>query len=298
MAEIILLDGGLGQELIRRAGDTPTPLWSTQVMIDHPGIVEEVHKAYFDAGATVATTNTYSLHRDRLEPAGLGQRFNDLCQRALNEARSARSSVATGRVAGSIGPLRASYRPDLHPAHTEAVQSYAELARVLGPGVDLILCETVASLAHAEAVLEGAKHAGKPVWIAFTLDDTDGRRLRSGEPVTDCVAVARRGGAQAILANCSVPEVMHSALEAFSDGGLPFGAYANGFTHIDAAFLGDAPTVDVLTSRQDLSPPAYADFVLKWVEAGATIVGGCCEVGPDHIREVARVLLSRGHTLV
>ena len=298
MADIVLLDGGLGQELVRRAGDTPTPLWSTQVMIDHPGIVEEVHKAYFDAGATVATTNTYSLHRDRLEPAGLGERFQDLCQRALDEALSARAGMPSGRVAGSIGPLRASYRPDLHPPHAEAVQSYAEVASWIGPAVDLILCETVASLAHAEAVLEGAKQAGKPVWIAFTLDDTDGRRLRSGEPVTVCVEVAQRLGTQAILANCSVPEVMHSALEVFSDSGLPFGAYANGFTHIDSAFLSEASTVDALTSRNDLSPTAYTDFVLQWVESGATIVGGCCEVGPDHIREVARALLSQGHTLV
>ena len=89
MTEITLLDGGLGQELVRRAGDAPTPLWSTRVMIDHPGLVEAVHKAYFDAGATVATTNTYALHRDRLDAAGLGKRFSDLYQAALAEARDA-----------------------------------------------------------------------------------------------------------------------------------------------------------------------------------------------------------------
>jgi len=298
MAEITLLDGGLGQELVRRAGDAPTPLWSTRVMIDHPGLVQAVHTAYFDAGATVATTNTYALHRDRLEAAGLEERFSDLHQAALAEALAARAKNGSGRVAGSIGPLRASYRPDLHPCHAEAVQSYAEIAVCVGPAVDLILCETVASLAHAEAVLEGAQQAGKPVWIAFTLDDSDGQRLRSGEPVSACAEVARDGGAQAILANCSVPEVMGTALEIFAEGELPFGAYANGFTHIDSAFLQDAPTVDVLTARQDLSPAAYTEFVMDWVRHGATIVGGCCEVGPDHIRHLAQALLGEGYELV
>ena len=297
MTEITLLDGGLGQELVRRAGDAPTPLWSTRVMIDHPGLVEAIHRAYFDAGATVATTNTYALHRDRLEAAGLEERFSDLHQAALAEAQAARAKNGSGRVAGSIGPLRASYRPDLHPCHDEAVRSYAEIARCIGPAVDLILCETVASLAHAEAVLEGAQQAAKPVWIAFTLDDSDGQRLRSGESVAGCVEVARRGGAQAILANCSVPEVMGTALEVFAEGELPFGAYANGFTHIDSAFLQDAPTVDVLTARQDLSPASYTEFALEWVREGATIVGGCCEVGPDHIRHLAQALLGEGYEL-
>ena len=71
MAQVTLLDGGMGQELLLRAGDSPTPLWSTQVMMDHPGLVEDVHRAYFEAGATVATTNTYAVHHDRLIRAGI-----------------------------------------------------------------------------------------------------------------------------------------------------------------------------------------------------------------------------------
>ena len=65
MTKITLLDGGMGQELIHRAGDRPTPLWSTQVMMDHPGMVEAVHEDYFRAGSGIATTNTYCIHHDR-----------------------------------------------------------------------------------------------------------------------------------------------------------------------------------------------------------------------------------------
>ena len=77
-----------------------------------------------------------------------------------------------------------------------------------------------------------------------------------------------------------------------------FGAYANGFTKISDGFLRDAPTVDALEQRQDLSPEAYADFAMDWVAAGATIVGGCCEVGPDHIKELAKRLTDAGHRII
>ncbi|WP_413875694.1 homocysteine S-methyltransferase family protein [Albidovulum sp.] len=296
--DITLLDGGMGQELIARSGDAPTPLWATQVMMDHPGLVGAVHADYFATGATVATTNTYAIHHDRLLAAGIDDRFAALHGQALAEARAARDARGAGRIAGSIGPLVASYRPETHPPHGEAVGKYAEIARLLAPGVDLLLCETVASLAHASAVLEGAAAGGRPVWLSVTVDDEDGSRLRSGERVADLRAVALAGGAGAVLANCSAPEAMAAALDLFAGFGLPFGAYANGFTRITKEFLKDSPTVDVLHARPEMTPARYADFVMDWVAAGATIVGGCCETGPAHIAEIARRLRAGGYRIV
>ena len=86
MAEITLLDGGMGQELVARSGDEPTPLWATRVMLDHPNLVREIHDDYFAAGATVATTNTYAIHHDRLEGFGLDHLFSDLHRNAVAEA--------------------------------------------------------------------------------------------------------------------------------------------------------------------------------------------------------------------
>jgi homocysteine S-methyltransferase len=105
-------------------------------------------------------------------------------------------------------------------------------------------------------------------------------------------------GPEAVLANCSVPEAMGDALAVLGTFGRPFGAYANGFTHISDGFLEDAPTVAALTLRHDLTPKRYADFALGWLEQGATIVGGCCEVGPAHIAELARRLREAGHEIV
>lgn len=296
MTDITLLDGGMGQELVARSGDPPTPLWGTQVMIDHPGLVQSVHADYFAAGATVATTNTYAIHRDRLVKAGIEDRFEALHLQALTEAKAARDAHGAGRIAGSLGPLVASYRPETHPPHAEAVAKYAEIAGLLGPHVDLILCETVASVAHARAVAEGAQAAGRPVWLSVTVDDEDGSRLRSGEPVADLAPALP--GVAAVLANCSAPEAMAAALTALAGFGLPFGAYANGFQQITKEFLKDSPTVDALTARPEMTPALYADFAMEWVGIGATIVGGCCETTPAHIAEIAGRLRAAGLAIV
>jgi S-methylmethionine-dependent homocysteine/selenocysteine methylase len=297
MTDITLLDGGMGQELIARSGDDPTPLWATRVMLDHPGLVRDIHADYFAAGATIATTNTYAIEHHRLARFDLDHMFHALHLRALAEAHEARAAYPATRIAGSLGPLQASYRPDLTQPVAEAAPKYAEVARILAPHVDLLLIETAASITAAEGAVIGAQAAGKPVWLSISVDDRDGSKLRSGEPVTDLARLLQHPIA-ALLANCSVPEAMADALAALKPMGKAFGAYANGFTHISGNFLKDAPTVKELTHRHDLTPQKYADFAMAWVGMGATIVGGCCEVGPAHIRHLRDRLIAEGHRIV
>ena len=287
MSEVVLLDGSIGQELVHRAGDKPTPLWSTTVMMERPELLPEVHRDYCDAGATILTTNTYAVHRDRLRHAGLEDRFEELIDRALADAAAVRDAVGAVRIAGSLGPLGASYRPDICPPPMEAQPLYAELVDRMEAVVDLFLIETASSVAQAEGALLGTVDTDKPVWLSVTVDDEDGSRLRSGEPVEDVSSLVARYEPAAVLVNCSRPEAIAAALEVIAGFGTPYGAYANGFTRISEAFLEDAPTVDALEQRTDLGPQAYADFAMAWVDQGASIVGGCCEVGPAHIRELA-----------
>ena len=300
MTVITLLDGGMGQELVHRSDDNPHPLWATKVMLDHPGLVQEIHADYFAAGATIATANTYAIHRDRLAKHGLDDRFEDLHAAALAEAEAARAAHGSGRIAGALGPLVASYRPDAHPPLEPATALYAEVAALLAPRCDLLIGETVASIAHARALIAGARPAAEkhaiPLWLSVTVDDRDGTRLRSGEPIADLKG--HLDGIAALLANCSAPESMEQALPHLKAHELPFGAYANGFQQITADFLKDDATVDALSARPELTPDRYADFALGWVAAGATIVGGCCETGPAHIAVIARRLRAAGHTIV
>lgn len=298
MAKITLLDGGMGQELMARSGDAPTPLWATRVMLDHPGLVRDIHDDYFAAGATVATTNTYAIHHDRLERFGLDDQFEGLHRAALAAAVAARAAHGSGRIAGSIGPLVATYRDDVVLPVDEAAPKIAEVARLLAPEVDVLLLETLSTVAQAEGALKGAVTAGKPVWLSVSVHDRQGHLLRSGEPLEALRPLVETYRPQAVLANCSVPEAMADALAVLGTFGKPFGAYANGFTHISDGFLEDAATVSELTHRHDLTPAKYADFALGWVRQGASIVGGCCEVGPAHIAELARRLRAEGHEIV
>lgn len=297
MTDITLLDGSIGQELVRRAGDKPTPLWATQVMINHPHILGEVHAAYFEAGATIATTNSYALHRNRLERANLQDQLPNLVQTALDQANAARDAHGSGRIAGALGPLLASYRPDLHPDIEDACTQYGALVDMMQNHIDIFLIETVCSLQEAEGALSGTSPSTKPVWIAFSVDDEDGTKLRSGEPLSDITPLIDQFTPKALLVNCSRPEAIPAALGILKPMGRPFGAYANGFTEISSGFLEDAPTVDALTNRTDLDPATYAAHAMSWIDQGATIVGGCCEVSPNHIRELARQIRAAGHQI-
>ena len=86
-----------------------------------------------------------------------------------------------------------------------------------------------------------------------------------------------------------------NALSILSKMGLAFGAYANGFSKISSEFLKTRPTVDALTARKDLGPEEYSNFVTNWIRNGASIVGGCCEIGPAHISKIAQKIHELGY---
>lgn len=283
-----LLDGGMGQELLARSGAPPTALWATRIMMDRPDLVRGVHADYFAAGAEIATANTYAVHRDRLVPHGVEDRFESLHLTALRLAREARDAHGSGRVAGALGPLMWSYTAKGAPPAPEAARLYAEICEIQAPHVDLWIAETIASLDQARGVLMGAMGRGIPVWLAVTVDDADGTRLRDGDPVSGLLDLAAEFRPDALLLNCSSPEAITTGLAALADAPTPIGAYANGFVEIVPAFLRKGSTLKELRAREDLSPAAYADHAADWIALGATIIGGCCEVGPAHIAELSR----------
>lgn len=293
MQSVTLLDGGMGQELVRRSGKDPSPLWSAQVMLDTPEIVEQLHVDFIKAGASVITLNAYSATPERLEAHSQVELFEPLQQAACKVAKSAieKAGVPGVQIAGCLPPLVASYHPELTPDKQIAIDTYTKIAEVQNDTVDFFMCETMASVAEAEYALQGASVFGKPVWLALTLDDKNPNCLRGGEPWQEAVLRVQERGAAAVLLNCSRPETIDEVWTDFSKAcEVPFGAYANGFTSVTD--LKPGGTVDSLETRNDLGPDAYAAFVMRWVGKGATLIGGCCEVGPAHIACLAGKLQS------
>jgi S-methylmethionine-dependent homocysteine/selenocysteine methylase len=273
MTRVTLLDGGMGQELIKRSPAEPTPLWSAEVMMHMPDLVRDVHLDFIRAGARVITVNAYSCTRDRLEPQGHGDKFEALQSRACLLAEEARKASGEAvAIAGCLPPLAWSYRPELANDPDEIAPVYAEIAALKAGG-------------------------GKPVWVSWSLMDDATARLRSGETIAEAAARLEGLAVAARLVNCSVPEAISAAMPRLAALGGPFGGYANGFSGISAEYKPGA-TVKALSGREDVTPAAYAATALGWVEAGASIVGGCCEIGPAHIASLARRLAEAGHEIV
>ena len=299
---VVLLDGGMGQELTRRSSLPLTPLWSARQLLEEPELVEQVHVEFIEAGARVITLNSYPVTPPRLARDGAGEQFEALQRAAVDIARRARQRAAVSwpvRIAGCLPPLVTSYRADLVPTFERCLADYRRIVEAQAAGVDLFLCETMTRSHEAAAAVRAGAQTGKPVWAALTVDDTDGGKARSGEPVERLAEAALTEGAEAILVNCSTPEATSRALEVLkhcgATRGIPLGGYANGFTSVEA--LEPGGMVDVLEARADLGPAEYARTALTWAQAGVRILGGCCEISPVHIAELHRSLLEAGYAI-
>lgn len=290
--DVIVLDGGMGKHLERSGAPFRQPEWSALALLEDPDSVRRAHLDFIDAGADVIITNTYGvvpfhLGDDRFTARGRG--LADLAGRLAREAADAAGPDRQVRVAGSLPPLFGSYEPSLfRPA--EAPPIYDMLVAAQAPYVDLWIGETVSSIAEAEAIIAAVdRHdAGAELWMAFTVPDDppgDEVALRSGETVADAVAAVEHRAA-AILFNCSPPEAIGVALGHVHDAlaanprGIRVGGYANAFV---AKAEGYSANEVILSRRHDLTPANYRDICADWIAGGATIIGGCCQMFPEHI---------------
>ena len=280
-----ILDGGMGQELVKRAKHKLTPLWSADVLRDHPDLVVNVHRDFIQAGADVITLSSYAATPTRLAKYNRQDEFVALQKAAINAAKKARDDTELSPlIAGTLPPLPGSYRPSERLGSQLSQQEYQQIVEQQYKHVDLFLCETMASIEEACISTSVAMKAGLPVWTSFTVNEKDGSFLRSGEQIIEAAKAVLAEGASALLINCSPPEATSKALNELAPHIETMGAYANGFVTVEP-YQGHA-TVDVLKSRKEINPQTYAEFGQEWLSKGATILGGCCEIGPKHIAEI------------
>ncbi|XXY45509.1 homocysteine S-methyltransferase family protein [Sorangium sp. So ce269] len=283
VADVVVLDGPLGTELAARGIETPAPLWSAAALLDARGCdaVRAIHRDYARAGATVHTANTFRTRRRQA-----GAAWAELAARAVSLAREALRDVGSRhRIAGSIAPLEDCYRPDLSPAG--ARQEHRELAQALAAaGVDVLLCETFPHVGEALVALEEAVATGVEAWVSFTAGpDAD---LLSPEDIGVAAREAAARGARAVLVNCTPATRTLAYVERLAACGVPFGAYANAGAASEGLGWRGGQGSSASTSAR------YADLARRWLEAGATLVGGCCGTGPAHVAAL-RALVDDAH---
>lgn len=298
----VVLDGGIGAELVRRG-----IRWRGHGMRTDAGAVQVLHEEYLAAGADVIRTNTFQLnpriyanvfrnaaHMRRIGAPGLDRRAEDLIRRAVALARAARE--AAGRhgvaVAGVMSPLEHCFRPDLAPPPEEARPEHRAIAGLLADaGVDLLLLESMNTIAEARAAAEEARGTGRPVWVSFVVG-ADGNVL-SGEPLAAAAQAMRDVGAEVVLANCAPPEDISRAIDILASG---HGGLFGGYAHVGKF---DPPSwkfefFPQFTQTETWPPERYAATVLDWCARGARVVGGCCGTGPAHTRALKAALVEAG----
>ncbi len=296
---VTVLDGGMGRELWRIGAPFRQPEWSALALTEGPEWVVQAHVNFIDAGARVITTNSYAVVPFHIGEERFAAEARDL---AAVSGRLAREAVAvagaggeTVRVAGSLPPLFGSYLPERFDSK-DARRIIDPLVAGLAPFVDVWLGETLGGIAEAAAVREALDRAGdsRPLWISYTLDDDRPGYLRSGEPVREAVAAALELRSTAVLFNCSqaetIGQAIGTAVELIDVAGradVEVGGYANRFVASHTS-TGEANS-DLSLFRDDLDPDAYGGFVEQWLDRGATIVGGCCGIGPDHVAHLAQL---------
>jgi homocysteine S-methyltransferase len=298
-AGVVILDGALATELERRGADLGDALWSARLLLDDPGLIRQVHRDYFTAGADIATTASYQASLPGLARRGLSRAdAEDVLRRSVRLALEARDEFWSHPPADRLRPLVAAsigcygaflhdgseYRGDYGLSVRELIDWHRPRLEILAAsGADLLACETIPCLAEAEALVRLLETLpGVPAWISFSCRDD--AHLCHGETLAEAIAlVSACANAIAAGVNCTAPRHIVPLLRsAATCTTKPLVAYPNSGEVWDAARHCWVSGVDAL----DWSEAAQA-----WRAAGARLIGGCCRTTPATIRAVRRALV-------
>ncbi len=288
-----ILDGGIGRYLKEIGAPFQQPEWSALALMEDPSSVKVAHQAFVDAGSQVITTNSYAVVPFHIGEDRFVERGAELIRLSGQLAQQVKQAAGeTVLIAAGIPPVFGSYNPNEF-VHDDAVAMLEVFKQNLLPYTDIILAETQSSIAEVTAIQSVFGDCGQPLWISMTLEDEpvtgEESRLRSGELLRDTLESINFQYVDAVLFNCSQPEVMAEAVKLAAEmlpSGKDIGVYANGFRPI-------TNTIDANDGysvlREDLTPQDYLAFAEHWQQLGATMVGGCCGIGPDHISLLKRL---------
>lgn len=291
---VIILDGGMGKHLERSGAPFHQPEWSAVALMEAPDAVRQAHIDFIQAGAEVIIANAYAVVPFHLGQDVFSERGRELAALAGRLAREAANGADRPvLVAGTVPPLFGSYEPEnFRP--DDAPPAFDLLIEAQAPYVDFWIAETVSSIAEAKTIMAAVDRydPAAELWIAYTVpDDKPGSEvnLRSGETI-DAAVAAVQDRADAILINCSPPEAISIALGQIrlalgpNPRGIRMGGYPNAFVAKEEGYAANEVLLD---RREELTPEALHAICAKWVAEGATIIGGCCQMYPEHIDALA-----------
>ena len=289
-----ILDGGMGQELLARGMKPNSTLWSANAILDtsYHQLVLDTHLDFIKAGAEIIVTTTFATRQKRLKENNLLHKFEYLNQKAGEIAQAAKNKFPSTLVAGGIPPQNLTYEAD-DRNDSEIIENFNSQGKALNQFVDFFYFDVWSSIKEVKCGIEALKEFKKPYLVGLHI--SEGTTLPSGEKIKEIKNIIDEN-ALGVMLSCVSPENFERNLQELKSLNIPFGFKLNGFvtTKLEESytsiFVGKRSNPnEILGKRQDLTPIKIQEIAKKFKNAGATILGGCCETTPSHIEAIAKI---------
>jgi homocysteine S-methyltransferase len=291
-----ILDGGMGQELLARGMEPNGTLWSANALLQekYHQLLLDTHLDFIKSGAEVIVTATFTTRRLRLRDNNVEDKFEYLNTKAGEIAKKAKDLNPHILVAGGLPPQYLTYESDTR-SDGEIKENFYEQAKLLNPFVDFFYFDVLSSVREIQLAIKAIITFNKPYLIGAHI--SEGVKLPSGEKISDIIYKIKHKNLLGLMLSCVSPENYEQNLDEIKNLGVPFGFKLNGFvtTKPKAGYTSTfnksktGNPNEFLGQREDLTPEKMSKFVKTFKEAGATILGGCCETRPTHIMEMAKL---------
>ena len=289
--QIRILDGGMGQELLARGLNPEGTLWSAKALLDkeNHSLIENIHEDFVKAGAEVIVTNTFATRRQRLKQNNLEDKFEILNKQAGEIAKKIKEKYPKIFIAGGLPPQNVTYSSDKRDEN-EIFNNFKDQAKILNPYVDFFYFDVLSSVREISIAIESIKEFNKSFLIGVHI--SEGTSLPSGEKLSDITKNINCKNLLGLILACVSPENFKKNINEIKSIGYPFGFKINAFekTKITGGFTKNFEKSktgnpnEFLGKRSDLTPNVLKNLTKEFIKSGATIIGGCCEINPSHIK--------------
>ena len=290
-----ILDGGMGQELLARGMEPNGTLWSANALLQekYHQLLMDTHVDFIKAGAEVIVTTTFTTRKIRLKDNDVEDKFEYLNIKAGEIAQKAKKLYPNVLIAGGLPPQFSTYEADTRSENKIRNDFYSQ-AKLLNPYIDFFYFDVWSSIKEFKCGIKAIEEFNKPYLIGIHI--SEGTNLPSGEKISEIKNIINNQ-ALGVMLSCVSPENYEKNLIEVKSLGLPFGFKLNGFitTKPSPSYTENylksktGNPIEVLGRREDLTPVNMARIVKKFKDAGATILGGCCETRPSHIEAMAKL---------
>ena len=291
-----ILDGGMGQELLARGMEPNGTLWSANALLQdkYHKLLLDTHLDFIRAGAEVIVTTTFTTRKIRLRDNNVEDKFEYLNKKAGEIAQKAKKIFPSTLIAGGLPPQYLTYEADTR-SENEIRDDFYHQAKILNPYIDFFYFDVLSSVREFKIALECIKEFNKPYLIGAHI--SEGTKLPSGESISEIITKIKHDKILGIILSCISPENYDLNLKEIKNLNIPFGFKLNGFikTNPKPNYTGaykkskTGNPNEFLGQRKDLTPKKMAEFAKKFKKAGATIIGGCCETRPSHIKAFSKL---------